>query len=226
MEATKPLGRTKRARIAGLLLDCFLFRGFSNEEIERLLSTPGVACRRYAAGESILSPQCDVRALMVLLKGIAVVQKQAGERLLRMNELSVGALFGFASLFLGEKSQPFPTSIIAKKNAEILVIPEHVLRHMMQQDFRLTEHYLQYLTDRVHFLNERIEGLIYPSAEEKVLLYLTHYAEGGRLTQGLTALAQSLGMSRASLYRALSKLEQEGRIHREKRCIVVTDMKG
>ncbi len=226
MEATKPLGRAKRARIAGQLLGCFLFRRFSQEEIERLLNEPELTCRRYAAGEVILSPQCGVRALMVLLKGSVVVEKRAGEGLLRMNELSAGALFGLASLFSGEKAHPFPTSIIAKKNAEALIISESALRRMMQRDFRLTEHYIQYLTDRVHFLNERIEGLICPSAEERLLLYLTHHAEGGKLTQGLTALAQSLGMSRASLYRALSKLEQEGRIHREKRCIAITCMQA
>lgn len=224
MEATKPFSKAKCARIAGQLSGCFLFRGFSQEEIERLLSEPEITYHRYAAGEVILSPQYEVSALMLLINGSVVIEKRAGEGLLRMNELSAGALFGLASLFSGVEERSFPTSIIAKKNAETLVIPESELCRMMQQDFRLTQNYIEYLTGRVHFLNERIEGLICPSSEERVLLYLTRHTEDGTLKQGLTSLAQCLGMSRASLYRALFKLEQEGHIHREKRCIALKQM--
>ena len=205
-------------------MGCFLFHGFSQKEIEAMLSEPELACRRYAAGEMILSPGCGVPALMILLKGCTVVEKRAGEGMLRMNELSAGSLFGFACLFSDAEAHTFPTSVTAKKSTETLIIPESALRRMMQKDFRLMENYIRYLTGRVHFLNDRIEGLICPSAEERVLLYLTQHAENGMLTQGITSLAQSLGMSRASLYRALYKLEQEGRIHREKRCIALTPM--
>ena len=215
MENVQTFGKAKRARMAATLEGCFLFRGFSHAEIEALLCTPGLICRRYAQGEVMLSPKSHAPVLMLLLKGAAVVEKRAGEGLLRMNELSPGALFGLASLF--DVSHIFPTSVIAHKNAEVLTIPESALRDMMEQDFRLTENYIRYLTGRVHFLNERIEGLLYPSAEERVLLYLTQHAEGGRVTQGLTSLAQCLGMSRASLYRALDKLEREGKLIREKR---------
>ena len=221
MEETKPLSKTKRTRIAGQLFGCFLFQGFSQGEIEALLSEPGLANRRYAAGETILSPECGPPALMLLLKGRAVVEKRAGEGMLRMNELSAGALFGLASLFVEDEHHPFPTRVIAKKNAETLAIPESVLRRMMQKNFLLTENYIRYLTGRVHFLNDRIEGLICPSAEERVLLYLTQHAEDGGLTQGMTSLSQSLGMSRASLYRALNRLEQESRICRDKRRITL-----
>ena len=203
-------------------MGCFLFHGFSQEEIEFMLSEPEIACRRYAAGEMILSPECGILALMILLKGSAVVEKRAGEGMLRMNELSLGSLFGLACLFSDAEAHQFPTSVTAKKNTETLTIPENALRRMMQKEFRLTENYIRYLTGRVHFLNDRIEGLICPSAEERVLLYLMQHAENGMLTQGITSLAQSLGMSRASLYRALYKLEQEGRIQREKRRITLT----
>ena len=224
METTKPVSKAKWGRMAGLLSSCFLFRGFSLEEMEHLLAQEDIAFQKYATGEVILSPEIGSPALMVLLKGSAIVEKRAGDGILRMNELSSGALFGLASLFSGAEAHTFPTSIIAHKNVEVLVIPENALREMMRREFRLTENYIRYLTGRVHFLNDRIEGLICPSAEERVLLYLTRHAEGGKLTQGLTSLARCLGMSRASLYRALNKLEQEGRIHREKRCITVISM--
>lgn len=215
METVQTFGKAKRARMTATLEGCFLFRGFSHAEIEALLCTPGFICRRYAQGEAILSPKSHAPVLMLLLKGSAVVEKRAGEGLLRMNELFPGALFGLATLF--DASHTFPTSVIAKKNAEVLLIPESTLRVMMQKEFRLTENYIRYLTGRVHFLNGRIEGLLYPSAEERVILYLTQHAESGKLTQGLTSLAQCLGMSRASLYRALDKLEREGKFVREKR---------
>jgi DNA-binding MarR family transcriptional regulator len=90
---------------------------------------------------------------------------------------------------------------------------------MLRADFRLAENYIRYLTRRIYFLNDRIEELICPSTDQRVLLYLTQNAEDGRFTLAMTTLAQSLSISRASLYRALDKLEAAGRIRRDGRTI-------
>lgn len=204
-------------RYAAQLQDLFLFRGFSPQQIAGLLFTPGIGVLRFQEGATLLSQQSAAPALGILLRGAAVVEKQSGQGFLRMSELGPGALYGMAALFLGGAQRSFPTRVIALRNCTALVIPEIVLRELFQREYRLAENYIRYLTERIYFLNARIDGLIQPSVPERVLLYLQQNAVGGEITHGLTQLAQALSISRAALYRALDALEASGRISRQGR---------
>lgn len=215
------ISKAQADRFIPLLRESFLFRGFSEEEIMALVCLPGIEYIHYSTGTAILSAKAGSRLLGILLRGGAVVEKHSGEGLLRMSVLQPGALFGVATLFSGAEEREFPTRIIAQKNTSALLIPEDTLRTLMRADFRLTENYLRYLTGRIYFLNARIEDLISPTVEQRVLLYLTHNAVGDSITHGLTALAQALCISRASLYRALEKLERDGSIRRQGRSIEI-----
>lgn len=211
--------QTQADRTAGLLRETFLFRGFTADEIQDLLSMPGITLVRYAAGEEVLSAQTGGKSLGVLLRGSAVVEKRASDGYIRMSELKPGALFGMAAMFLSGDAHEYPTRILAQKDSSALLIPEDMFREMLRTDFRLTENYIRYLTRRIYFLNDRIEELICPSTDQRVLLYVTQNAEDGKFTLAMTTLAQSLSVSRASLYRALDKLEAAGRIRRNGRTI-------
>lgn len=211
--------QTQVNRYAKLLQETFLFRGFRADEISALLCLPGIALVRYAAGEEILSAHTGSKGLGVLVRGSAVVEKHAKDGYIRMSELKPCALFGMAAMFLGGDAHAYPTRIIAQKDSAALLIPEDTFREMLRADFRLAENYIRYLTRRIYFLNDRIEELICPSTDQRVLLYLTQNAEDGRFTLAMTTLAQSLSISRASLYRALDKLEAAGRIRRDGRTI-------
>ncbi len=215
------ISKAQASRYMPLLRESFLFRGFAEEEITTLVCLPGVEYVRYPAGVVLLPSNVTSPCLGILLRGGAVVEKHSGEGLLRMSELQPGALFGVAALFACGETREFPTRIIAQKNTAALLIPEDTLRTLMQANFRLTENYLRYLTGRIYFLNARIEELISPTVEQRVLLYLTQNAAGGSITHGLTALAQALCISRASLYRALEKLERDGSIRRQGRSIEI-----
>ncbi len=210
-------------RYAKLLKETFLFEGLTADEIQALLSMPGITLVRYAAGEEILSAHTGAKGLGVLLRGTAVVEKHASDSdgYIRMSELKPCALFGMAAMFLGGDGHEYPTRILAQKDSAALLIPEDTFREMLMADFRLAENYIRYLTRRIHFLNDRIEELICPSTDQRLFLYITQNAEDGKFTLAMTTLAQSLSISRASLYRALDKLEAEGRIRRNGRTIEI-----
>ena len=210
--------------IAKTLQETFLFRGVMANEIVPLLQMPGIDFVRYAAGEEMLSAQTGGGCLGVLLRGSAVVEKHSQQGYLRMSVLQPRALFGMAAIFTDGVTREYPTRILAQKNAAALLIPEPVFREMLRSDFRLCENYMRYLTGRIHFLNERIEELICPTTEQRVLLYISQNAGDGKLTLALTALAQSLSVSRASLYRALDKLEAENKIRRKGRTIEIVEV--
>ena len=76
-----------------------------------------------------------------------------------------------------------------------------------------------FLTDRIRFLNWKIDLFSASTAQQKLRLYLLHLRkEGSEVTvEPLARLGHTLGMGRASLYRVIEKLEGEGVIKRMER---------
>ena len=108
-------------------------------------------------------------------------------------------------------------------------MPEELLKALFQKDFRLTEAYLSYLTERILFLNRRIDAFTAGSAAQRLAAYLLTQSvplEGGGL--GLcwssgNRLAQALNVGRASLYRAIDQLEESGLIQKEQKTLRILD---
>ena len=87
--------------------------------------------------------------------------------------------------------------------------------------------YVAYLSQRIWFLNEKIDALAAGSAEGKLAQYLLTHSRGGWMEWdcSATGLAKRLGVSRASLYRALDTLTASGAIRREAAGIRLLDEK-
>lgn len=211
----KPLTRAQARKYQALLEQTFLFRGIPSEGLPLMLLRPGVFFEQYPADAVLLFPSPQAPRLHILLDGKALVTKRAGGQIVRMSELNPGALYGMATLF--SAGAAYPTTIQAQKRCAVLCMEEAVLHDLFVEDVRVMDNYLRYLTGRIHFLNGRIEGFIHPQAKSRVLLYLEQNARDGSYTGGLTALAQALGISRATLYRALDALEEENAIRRNGR---------
>ncbi len=208
------LTKVQAKRFSLLLEQTFLFNGFAKEEIEKLLMSLEAEYIQYASGETILDQNSLKPCLGILLSGSAIVEKHSGEGVMRMSMLTPGQLFGMASLFSSGKAQPYPVSILAKNNTAALLISEETLKELFYKNHILAENYICHLTGRIHFLNKRLEYFIRPTVEERVLFYLTQNAIQGAQINSFTALAKSLCISRASLYRALDNLEKNGSIKR------------
>jgi CRP-like cAMP-binding protein len=78
------------------------------------------------------------------------------------------------------------------------------------------------LAGRVRFLNRKIQCFTAGSAERRLALWLlSEEEEVITLPSSLTTLSDMLDIGRASLYRALDKLENSGLISREGRNIAL-----
>ena len=77
------------------------------------------------------------------------------------------------------------------------------------------------LSQRIRFLNGKIDAFAAPSAREGLYRHLLAVQREGRaeIPGGYSRLARDLNMGRASLYRSLEGLEREGLIRREGRTV-------
>lgn len=158
--------------------------------------------------------------LCVIRHGSALVytKEQSSDLLLRV--LSDGDTFGVATLF-GNTGASAVTKIMAVSDTEALCMNEETVRHLIISDGALALRYIDFLADRIRFLNKRISCIGAGSAEDKLCTWLlNHLPEDDEsctylLPMSLSHLAETLGLGRASLYRALDELESHGVIERK-----------
>lgn len=208
---------------AHVAASAFLFSGIPEKEIAELLSRDGVTVRHFAAGERIRSRTDTANCLGILLFGSATVEKRRGDERMLMSILSGGDLFGAAAMFGSHDT--YVADITATKSSWALLIPEEALRGMMRTDYRVAENYLTYLTARIRFLSGRIDSFAGGSVPDRLLLFLTDNAVDGKFCPEypLSALADALCISRATLYRALDALIARGAITKDKKTIIIME---
>jgi len=211
---SRSLQPTAYAFLAG---KTFLFAGITEDEILSLLGFAGVRVAHFEKEQIIFDRTDTERALGIILYGTCVVTKESENGRMPMSVLRQTDLFGAASLFHDEEA--YVARVMAGESTWVLLISEEALRNMMQRDFRVMENYLRYLTARIRFLSERLDGFLPQSVEERVLNHITTRAENGLYESewSVTNLADALRISRTTLYRAMDKLVSEGKIERHGR---------
>lgn len=200
-----------------LLLRCPLLRGAPEQLADRLLSQSGCRTEDFPPGSQIYRPDRFRRCLGILLSGRVRVTK--GD--LTVSQLEPGELFGAAALY--NSAPDYATTLTAQAPCRCLLLEQDLLDRLLGEEPMLRRNYLAYLTGRIHFLSARLNSLAAGDTEGRLVRYLLANLSGGQAACSATELAQRLGISRASLYRAFQDLEQAGLIRREGRAILIPD---
>ena len=158
--------------------------------------------------------------LMVLLSGRVKIFSADQEKNVILRVMEPGEVCGAASLFL---EAPSPISRIeAAERSAVLLFNAATVRLLLGKDPEFLNAYLAFLAGRVQFLNRKIRCYTAGSAERRLALWLASEQQATvRLPDSITALADTLDIGRASLYRSLDKFEAEGLISRRGREITV-----
>ena len=201
---------------AALLLRGPLFRNVDKALLFRLAEEEGASRVRFEPGV-VYSPQDFRRSLAVVLDGQLRVTKGA----LAVSVLKAGDPFGAAALYSDEAE--FAATVTAPRPSLCLMLEQQLVDRLLAEQSQIRENYLRYLTGRIRFLSGRLQTLSQPGAEGKLARYLL---SGSGSSCPATELCRRLGVSRASLYRAFSALEDSGLIRRTGKTITVLDPVG
>ena len=203
------------------LLHTALFAGCLFETAEYALHSPGAKRAVYQKGDRVFYEQGG--ALGVLLSGKVCVGGRRDRHKLVLNEMYPGVVFGFSSLFEGEKH--FETDSCACRKAEVLWLEEALIEELLGLERRVGRNIIALQAEKIRFLNEKVLSFSSSDNEKKLLLYLEALpaSEEGRreVPLGMSALSARLSMGRASLYRAFDRLEEENMIRREGKAVYI-----
>lgn len=206
-----------------ILSTCPLFNGMSPMEIGHLLSQEGCRLVHYPAGSAIPSE----RGMMLLLTGSVLIEKQSADgRYLRMREvwppqaINVSALLAQPPKEVSRLSTP--------DGCRAVELSRPLVTQALLEGGTFSVNLVEFLLGRVVFLNKKITALSGHTAASRLELYLAENAaqKDGvwqvQLPCSLSEFAELLCVGRASLYRTLDAMEEQGRIRRKGRIIYLS----
>ena len=169
--------------------------------------------------------QIDVsESLAYVLKGGASVYSADSRRRLLLRRIKSGEVFGAAGLFVNDNCF---SRVFSKGISRILFFDAENVRYMLENDSDFMYGYLEFLSGRICYLNKKIACLTAGSTERKLAMFIDSFGqERIELPVNLTAVSDMLDIGRASLYRALDKMAQDGCIARDGSSITVLDRKN
>ncbi len=197
-----------------VIKNCFLFESTSEEILQEVMQK-ALQISEYEKGEVIYQKNNFKRAIGLILKGCVEIYRGK----LLMNKLCEGGVFGVAAVF--SESEQYSSKVVAAKKCKIAFISENNLRILFNTDINFATNYIKFLSDRIYFLNRKIDSFAAPDAEVTVARFICQNATYNSKFQhevgvkSYSETAQRLNIGRASLYRALESLEAEGLIQKD-----------
>lgn len=199
--------------IRNVLCNTVLFRNTDKKLTEELLTEKN-SVLLAKKGETIYTPEKFSRSLGIVIDGVCRAKNTCGNKSVLLNEFRSGDIFGAAALFTDDDC--YVSEIEAVSDCTIIFITQNTAENFIEQDSMFAKNYITFLSDKIRFLNRKINRFTAKTPEDRLLEYLKvqPISEDGSiiLSTDMRRLANILGISRASLYRALDTLQSENKI--------------
>jgi CRP-like cAMP-binding protein len=216
---------------AAMLAEFFLLKNAGADLAARTLADARCELAAYARGDVIFSAENYSRSIGFILAGSVRVCKNTpdGRRYI-MNTLAPGDSFGAAAVF--SDAPEYVTVLNALAPCRIVFFPQALMEETIAESPAVALNYIRFLSERVRFLNGRIQGLISASAGQALADFLLSSCVGESggpaisLAGSISALAEKLNIGRSSLYRSFDALESRGLIARDGKNIRILDPEG
>lgn len=212
-----------------VLSDSPLFRGLSDEEIERLAGTVKSRVRFYPAGSVIALAGEEIVSLIIVISGsVRGEMSDFAGRTIKIEDINPPQALATAVLY-GDGAR-YPVTVIANIDSELLIINKDDYMKMMADDRRILSNYLTFICNKTQFLSGRLRFLSFHTIKGKFAHYLSSLpgASSGRVVidRSQQELSDYFGVTRPSLARAIGEMEQDGLIAADRRQVRLLDLKG
>ena len=191
--------------------ETFLFDGINKDTADHIISLAKPEYHSYSGGKVIYSPNNFKRALGFILSGEVFVKTPIDCKNVILRTLSEGDMFGSASLF-DHYDTPYVSVITARVKTDVMLINQAQIEGMIENYKDIALNYIDFLSQKIRFLNNRISILTSGKAEYRVVRFLLDAPIGDVgecVLPKISTLAYMLDLGRASVYRALDTLVDE-----------------
>jgi len=206
-----------------------VFKGIPPLELEKLLSGLRIHTKKHKKGATIAMRDDTCNELIILIEGTV-----RGEMLDFSGKVveveTVSAPRPIAAAFVFGAKNRFPVDAVANEDVTTLSIPRESLVRLLQLNPIILTNYLDLISNKTHFLTERLWFMSFKTIKEKLAHYILSLVKTGETTLTLPKNQQELseffGVSRPSLARVIGELERENIIESSRREIKIKDLKS
>ncbi|HAK74197.1 MAG TPA: hypothetical protein DCP36_12560 [Sporomusaceae bacterium] len=208
-----------------------LFSGKTSAEIETIVAGLQIVVGDFKKGELIFRSDQPADRIGILLQGSVAIEKNlANGKATPVFLRYPGEMFGEAAVF--SRADTYPCNVISQSISQILFIPKAAMLTAIARDTALLSNFLQLFANKILELTIKTELLACDSIRQKIgfsLLYELSEPQPGKgveLPSSKKFWAESLDVSRPSLYRELGMMEREGLIRLAGKKIYIIDRAG
>lgn len=207
------------------LTKTFLFKDLDDGKIRDLVSDLDFSVEKFKKGDTIYSHNDLERKIGFVISGKAsVLRKKDNSDDVILNILDKYDSFGVLAAFSADE---FPTCICAMKDCEILFFKKNKVVDLASKCPEISFNIINFLADRIAFLNRRIATFTCSSVESKLANYiLIEHSRSASLEIPFNCkrVATVINAGRASVYRALESLTADGAIIYDTKKIIIKNI--
>lgn len=202
-----------------------LFRGITPEKLSANLEEISFHTHSYRKGE-ILARQGDVCNRLVILTQGSVRGEMIdySGRLIKIEDIA--APRALAPLFLFGEENRFPVEVTANEPTEVIEIPKASVLELFRRNEQFLENYMNLSANYARTLSDKLFFMSFKTIRQKIASYLLRlYKQQQQLQITLDRSQQELsdyfGVSRPSLARELSHMQEDGMIIADRKQITI-----
>ena len=200
-----------------------LFRGITPEKLSANLEEISFHTRSYKKGE-ILARQGDVcNRLMILTKGsVRGEMIDYSGRLIKVEDIA--APRALAPLFLFGEENRFPVEVTANELTEVIEIPKSSVLELFRKNEQFLENYMNLSANYARTLSDKLFFMSFKTIRQKIASYLLRLHKQQQQLQitfdrSQQELSDYFGVSRPSLARELSHMQDDGLIKTDRKLV-------
>ena len=201
-----------------------LFRNVSAGELRKNFEGLTYKVKNYTKGE-ILAHQGDVcNKLIILTKG-SVRGEMIDEsgRIVKIEDIASPR--ALAPLFLFGAANRFPVEVTANENTEVIIIPKESVIKLFARNEVFLENYMNMSANYAQTLSEKLFFMSFKTIRQKLASYFLRLSatQGSQilLDRSQQELADYFGISRPSLAREVSHMQDDGLIKADRKQITI-----
>jgi CRP-like cAMP-binding protein len=210
------------------LIDCPIFIGLNEEELQLIFSKSHHFTKTYEVGEIAAFSGETVNFLMIVLEGsVKGEMVDFSGKVIKIDDIR--APRPLATAFIFGKQNKFPVNVMTNEKTKLLYIPKYDFMKMLQADIRILQNFLNVVSTQSQMLAGKLKFLSFKTIKGKLAQYILGLAGPDKdmielpLTQN--DLAEQFGVARPSLARALGEMADEGILSADRKVIRILDRK-
>lgn len=210
------------------LTSCQLFKGVTGEQLIDVFSKINYKVHSYKKGDIVAHQDEVCNNLIVLTEGSAQGEMiDISGKVAKIEDINAPS--PLAILFLFGKKNRYPVQVTATTNIEVLVIPRQSVLAMLQLNINILTNYLDISAHYADVLSSKLYSMTFRTIRQKVIVYLLNLAKPDKteveLDRSQNKLAEYFGVSRPSLARELTKMQDDGLITFERKKVSLINKK-